>query len=206
LGDSYFLEVTVNPAPATTAGDMEKSLVVSTSNEDIARFSSLQDLVDVPETSTSLIWFQADAYTGTPVAGDTLRLDTIPDAWVALGLAAPLDFEINTVTGTLYAIDVTTPFACGFTGTLTYTVYEGHPAGAIRCAQTSQRVVIRRYNPNTTGNPLYVRTDYAVALYTSAVALANKYAALRAEAESLVTEANVEEASFVPNPVTEAYT
>jgi hypothetical protein len=207
LGDSYFLEVTINPPPATTAGDLVKSLVINTSDEDIARFASQQDLIDIPEATTELVWFQADAYTDTPLAGDTLRLDTIPDAWEYLGLTAPLDFEIYAVTGTLSVLEIeaVTPFICGFTGTMTYTIYQGFPAGAVRCTQTSQRVTIRRYEQDTPGHPLYVRRNEAVALYPSAVVLLNKYESLRAEAASLVTEVNIEEESFTPNPITEAY-
>lgn len=204
LVDGYFLGVTINPAPATDpAGKLEESLVINTSDEDMARFATLVDLEDL-SVGPGLLWFQADSYSaGTPQAGDTLVFTAIPGSWEELGHVAPLSFSIATVTGPLFALEVTAPFPCGFTGTATFEIRVGMTP-VIRVASTTSRVTIRRYDQNTSGNPLYVRVASAAGLLPSIEAATNKYAALRAEAASLIEATDLEEESFTGS-ITEVY-
>lgn len=208
LGDGYYLDVLVKPAPDTTAGDLETSIVVTTATEDIARFATLQDLVDLNVGGT-LRWFEADTYgVGVPEAGDTLVLETIPDSWVKLGSAAPLSYTISYVIGTVapFYIQVApgTPFPSGFTGTLTYHILNG-VGPTERMPSTTSRITIRRYYSTYPSAPTYVRVARATALYPSVEAAANKFEALTAQAQSLIDASNVEEESF-DGPIDEVYT
>lgn len=204
LVDGYFLGVTINPAPATDpAGKLEESLVINTSDEDMARFAMLTDLEDL-SVGPGLYWFQADSYSaGTPQVGDTLVFTTIPGSWEELGSTAPKSFLIAAVNGTHFALQVTSAFPCGFTGTVTFEIRIGMTP-VIRVASTTSRVTIRRYNQNTSGNPLYVRVASAAELFTSIEDATNKYAALRAEAASLIEATDLEEESFTGS-ITEVY-
>lgn len=204
LEDGYFLGVVINPAPATDpAGKLEESLVINTSDEDMARFATLVDLEDL-SVGPDLLWFQADSYSaGTPQVGDTLVFTTLPGSWEEFVPAAPLSFSIATVTGSLFALEVTAPFPCGFTGTATFEVRVGMTP-VIRVASTTARVTIRRYDQNTSGNPLYVRVASAAELFPSIETATNKLAALRSEAASLIEATDLEEASFT-GPLTEIY-
>jgi len=204
LVDGYFLGVTINPAPATDpSGKLEESLVINTSDEDMARFATLVDLEDL-SVGPGLYWFQADSYSAsTPHAGDVLALTTIPGSWEELGYTAPLFFPIATVTGSLFALEVTPAFPCGFTGTLTFDVRTLIPPG-FSVPSTTSRVTIRRYDQNTSGNPLYVRVASSAELFTSIEDATNKYAALRAEAASLIEATDLEEESFTGS-ITEVY-
>jgi len=206
LSDGYFLGVEVESYPDTyPAGELEESLVVNTSDEDISRFSSLFDLEDL-SVGPALRWFQADAYSGVPIVGDTLRFTVLPTPWVEMGYAAPLDFVITDVTGSLYALEVNagTLFPCGFTGFATYTILQGG-GPSVRVASTSiVRFTIRRYDQNSSGNPLYVRVAQAAKTFTTVIEAANKYEALRAEAASLITDYDAQETSF-SGTITEEY-
>jgi hypothetical protein len=213
LEDGYFLGVTVLPAPDTDpAGKLEESLVVNTADEDIARFSTLVDLEDLA-VGTTLEWFQAASYAKTPPEGtpqmyDTLRLDTIPGSWVQLGAAAPMNFSIEEITGSLYAFRLSGSVMppCGFTGILSFTILENTEGGeVIRISQiTDQIVTIRRYDQNSSGNDPYVRVASAAKLFSSITEATNKYAALRAEAASLIDATDLEEESFT-GTITEEY-
>jgi len=206
LSDGYFLGVEINPYPDTyPTGELEESLVVNTSDEDMARFSTLFDLEDLT-VGPDLRWFQADLYTGIPVVGDTLRFTVLPSPWTELGYTAPLDFVITTVTGSLYALEVNAavPFPCGFTGLATFTVLQGS-GPTVRIASTDDvRFTIRRYDQNSSGNPLYVRVAQAAELFTTVIEATNKYESLRAEAASLITDYDAEETSFT-GTITEVY-
>ena len=204
LVDGYFLGVTINPAPATDpSGKLEESLVINTSDEDMARFATLVDLEDL-SVGPGLYWFQADSYSaGTPQMGDTLVFTSVPGSWEELGYSAPQFFPIAAVNGTHFAIEVAAPFPCGFTGTATFEVWTVVPPG-VRMASKTARVTIRRYNQNLSGNPLYVRVASAAELFTSIEDATNKYAALRAEAASLIEATDLEEESFTGS-ITEVY-
>jgi len=209
LDDGYFLGVTVLSADPT--GKLEESLVVNTADEDIARFSTLVDLEDLA-VGTALEWFQAASYAKTPPEGtpqmhDILRLDTIPGSWVQLGAAAPMNFSIEEVTGSLYAFRLSGSVMppCGFTGILSFTILESTGPDVIRVSQiTDQIVTIRRYDQNSSGNDPYVRVASAAKLFTSITEATNKYAALRAEAASLIDATDLEEESFT-GTITEEY-
>jgi hypothetical protein len=203
LADGCFLGVTIEPYPDTDpTGKLEESLVINTADEDIARFSDLIDLENLA-VGPDLLWFQADSYAGVPVGGDTLVFETIPGSWVKLGHTAPKSFTISTVTGPTYALEVSTPFPCGFTGTVTFKILVG--AGpSERSASASTRVTVRRYDQNTPGNDAYVRVASAAKLFPSITEATNKYAALRSEAASLIDASDVEE-SFFTGDVTEEY-
>lgn len=203
LDDGYFLGVTVLSYPDTDpAGKLEESLVVNTADEDIARFSTLTDLEDL-SVGPGLLWFQADVYTGTPQTSDTLVFETVPGSWEELGFSAPLSFSISTVTGSLFALEVSTPFPCGFTGNVTFHILDG-VGPTVRVATATTRVTIRRYDQNSSGNDPYVRVASAAKLFTSITEATNKYAALRAEAASLIDATDLEEESFT-GTITEEY-
>lgn len=204
LVDGYFLKVVINSAPATDpSGKLEESLVINTLDEDMARFATLVDLEDL-SVGPGLYWFQADSYlAGTPQIGDTLVFTTIPGSWVELGSTAPKSFLIAAVNGTHFALEVATPFPCGFTGTATFEIRVGMTS-VIRVASTTARVTIRRYNQNLSGNPLYVRVASAAELFTSIEDATNKQAALQAEAASLIEATDLEEESFT-GFITEVY-
>jgi hypothetical protein len=211
LVDGYFLGVEINPAPATDpTGKLEESLVINTSDEDMARFATLTDLEDL-SVGPGLYWFQADSYAGTPLAGvpamnDRLVFETVPGSWDELADPPPAlrTYSIAEVTGPPYAIRVTTPFPCGFTGTVTYHILVGAGGSTVRVSSLSSRVVIRRYDPNGSGSPLYVRVASAAELFPSIDTATNKYAALRAEAGSLIEATDLEEESFTGS-ITEVY-
>jgi hypothetical protein len=204
LVDGYFLGVVINPWPATDpSGKLEESLVINTADEDMARFATLVDLEDL-SVGPGLLWFQADSYSaGTPQVGDTLAFTAIPGSWEELGYVTPLYFSIATVTGSLFALEVTTPFPCGFTGTATFEVQVGTTT-VIRMASKTARVTIRRYDQNTSGNPPYVRVASAAGLLSSITEATNKYESLRAEAASLIVATDLEEESFT-GTITEEY-
>lgn len=203
LVDGYFLGVTINPYPATDpAGKLEESLVINTADEDMARFATLVDLEDL-SVGPGLLWFQADSYTATPQVNDTLVFTTVPGSWEELGFSAPQSFTISTVTGSQFALEVSTPFPCGFTGTAAFHILVG--AGpSIRVASATVRFTVRRYDQNTAGNPPYVRVASAAGLLSSITEATNKYASLRAEAASLIAATDLEEESFT-GTLTEEY-
>jgi hypothetical protein len=169
----------------------------------MARFATLVDLEDL-SVGPGLLWFQADSYSaGTPQVGDTLAFTAIPGSWEELGSTAPKSFSIAAVNGTHFALQVTSAFPCGFTGTVTFEIRIGMTP-VIRVASTTARVTIRRYDQNTSGNPLYVRVESAAELFTSIEDATNKLAALQAEAASLVEATDLEEESFTGS-LTEIY-
>lgn len=208
LADGYYLDADVNPSPATTAGDLESSLLVATATEDIARFSTLQDLTQY-SVGPDLFWFQADSYpVGTPLAGDTLSFLTLPGSWGRLGYSlSHLNFDIVAVEGSVapfrIRIDSSFPFPSGFTGTVSYKIWRGSWGEEV-LIPTESVVRIRRYDPGVSA-PLYVRVPRATVLYPSIEAATNKYISLHAQAQSLINASKVKEESF-EGSITRVYT
>jgi hypothetical protein len=197
LSNGYLLYVDVHAAPDTYPADLQKCIVLH--NDEIARIADLTDFEALDEAGY-LLYLESTGFGTGGVGGiiptDKIYFESVPPQWTELGFSAPQTFIVNSVyshAGVPYAVLVSSVLPAPCNDPVTFRVKDA--------LNTTKFTVTDTIVKATRKEPSHLAVDdgrifRAATMFDDIVAANNKLVSLRAEAQALVGNADIDEESF----------
>lgn len=206
--DGYAIGVTISAYPDTDPSSFLKCLVVNMGDAGgLVRAATLLDMYNYLDTGYSLDHLSCVGLFETLEIGDIFHFTYVPEVWATEEGSETLDLTVTDVTnrGT-GSVKVDTSllvhgeFACGFNGSLEFSVTRG---GSAHIASGYNSIIAGRYPLSVAyleSNQVlqnYHRVGRAITVFPEVTDAANKVVSIKAELQSLVNDSNTAGTDFV---------